>query len=183
MLGSAKLRIAAAALFLLSLATMSKANPPSHEELQKQLESAAQVVDFSHVSGSESPDTAEIRVPVNARVVVRLSCAGGYRGVLAAAYSGLAAAADATSSLQHMSSEDAMKLVETAPPMPEGLTAHQAVPFHSSSGAGGMVGGPVPFLSVIDTHKAGDYTLVYSIMRVWAPQSAARYILKLHVTE
>ncbi|KAL8272409.1 hypothetical protein Esti_003699 [Eimeria stiedai] len=166
MLLPANPKLAAAAFLLLSLATMAKATPPSHEELQQQLESAAQVVDFAHVSGSESPDTAEIRVPVHARVVVRLSCAGGYRGVLAAAHSGLAAAADAVSSLQNMSSEDAVKLVENAPPMPEGLTAHQAVPYHSSSGAGGMVGGPVPFLSVVETQKPGDYTLVYSIMRL-----------------
>ncbi|KAL8430407.1 hypothetical protein ACSSS7_005932 [Eimeria intestinalis] len=232
---------AAAALLLFSLGTMAKASPPSHEELQKQLDSAAQVmskkllllllmlllllllllpdaaavvaaactlslllaggrhtavaegrrethaciqflevVDFSHVSGSESPDSAEIRVPVHARVVVRLSCAGGYRGVLAAAHSGLAAADDASSALQHMSSEDAVKLVENPPPMPDGLTAHQAIPYHSSSGVGGMVGGPVPFLSIVETHKPGDYTLVYTIMRIWAPQSAARYILKLH---
>ncbi|KAL8440582.1 hypothetical protein Efla_006860 [Eimeria flavescens] len=173
--------VAASFFFFVVLATMAKAASPSHEDLQKQLESAAQVVDFSHVSGSESPDTAEVRVPVHSKLVVRLSCAGGYRGVLLSGHSGVMGVGEATQ--QNLSAEDAMKLVESVPPMPEGLKAQQAVPYHSASGAGGVVGGPVPFLSVIEASKPGDYSLVYGIMRVWAPQSAARYIVKIHVTE
>lgn len=53
--------------------------------------------------------------------------------------------------------------------------------FSASGGAGGVVGGPVPFLSVVKLQSPGDYTLFFSVMRIWAPNSAVRYALKIHV--
>ena len=86
------------------------------------------MVDFSNVSGSETPNNAEISVPRNSTVVVRLSASGGYRGLLVGGFSGLVEVGDAPQ--YSLSSDDVMKLVETPPAMPNGILATQATPFH-----------------------------------------------------
>lgn len=167
-------------LVFVLLSTMARAGMPSADELQKHLNSAAQVVDFSQVSGSESPDTAEIRVPPASTVVVRLSCAGGYRGVLISGHTGLAGLQETPN--PSLSSEEVLALLEGEPSLPDGIKANQPTAFSPDQG-GGVVGGPVPFLSVVELKKPGEYTLIFSIMRVWAPSSATRFALKIHVTE
>ncbi|OEH74926.1 hypothetical protein cyc_00860 [Cyclospora cayetanensis] len=124
------------------------ASTPSSEELQKQLDSAAQTVDFSHVSGSETPDTAEIRVPPNSTVAVRLSCVGGYRGFLLSGHSGLLALTDVPH--KSLTAEEARNLLQEEPSLPSGIKATQPVPFAGSQGSGlGIVGAPVPFLGIV----------------------------------
>lgn len=80
------------------------------------------------MSGSESPDTAEITVPVNSTVVVRLSCTGGYRGVLMSGHSGIKGLRDIPQ--PNLSSEEALALVEGTPDLPSGIKANQPIPFH-----------------------------------------------------
>ncbi|XP_026194041.1 uncharacterized protein LOC34617959 [Cyclospora cayetanensis] len=168
-------------LLVLSLLSMAgAASTPSSEELQKQLDSAAQTVDFSHVSGSETPDTAEIRVPPNSTVAVRLSCVGGYRGFLLSGHSGLLALTDVPH--KSLTAEEARNLLQEEPSLPSGIKATQPVPFAGSQGSGlGIVGAPVPFLGIVHAETPGVYTLLYSIMRAWAPNNGSRYALKIHV--
>lgn len=45
----------------------------------------------------------------------------------------------------------------------------------------GLVGAPVPFLSVIRAGEAGTYSLRYDIVRPWAPSDGSQFLLKLHV--
>ncbi|CDJ42488.1 hypothetical protein, conserved [Eimeria tenella] len=154
----------------------------SPEELQQHLDNATQVVEFSHVGGAESADTAEIRVPVGATVVVRLQSVGGYRPVLVSAQSGAVGLSE-LSQASPSSAEDVKHLIEQGPSIPEGLQVQLPTPFTPPTSGGGMglMGAPVPFLSVIRAEEVGTYSLRYDIVRPWAPSDGTQFLLKLHV--
>lgn len=101
---------------------------------------ALQVVEFSHVGGAESADTAEIRVPVGATVVVRLQSVGGYRPVLVSAQSGAVGLSE-LSQASPSSAEDVKHLIEQGPSIPEGLQVQLPTPFTRKPGS-------LPFFSL-----------------------------------
>lgn len=89
------------------------------------------MVDFSHVSGSESADKAEIEVPVSSSVAVRLFATGGFRPVLVSVHPGLTCAETSSKHISSLSSEDVMQLLDKGPKdVPEGVVVSQAMPFH-----------------------------------------------------